>query len=101
MDPVFYLTTAYADVGSLKSLHTLFGKHFDHILVKFEQNRMGRTIQKLALFDKHGSLFRHTHACSIDAILEDVSMTETLFSANLSIYRLSFFGVPKITVQYV
>ena len=25
-----------ADIGSLKSLHTLFGKYLDHMLVKFE-----------------------------------------------------------------
>ena len=34
-----------ADIGSLKSLHTLFDKYLDHMLVKFEQNRMVRTTQ--------------------------------------------------------
>ena len=33
------------------SLHTLFVKHLDHILVNFEQNRMGQTIQNFELFD--------------------------------------------------
>ena len=28
-----------ADIGSLKSLHTLFDKHLDRMLVKFEQDR--------------------------------------------------------------
>ena len=37
---VFYTTIADADIGSLKSLHTLFDKDLDHMLVKFEQNRM-------------------------------------------------------------
>ena len=41
-----------ADIGSLKSLHTLFDKYLDYTLVKFEQNRMVRTIQKIELFDK-------------------------------------------------
>ena len=36
----FYITIADADIGSLKSLHTLFDKYLDHMLVQFEQNRM-------------------------------------------------------------
>ena len=37
-DRVFYITIAQADAdtGSLKSLHTLFDKYLDHMLVKFE-----------------------------------------------------------------
>ena len=31
------------DIGSLKSLHTLFDKYLDHMLVKFEQNHMVRS----------------------------------------------------------
>ena len=31
-----------ADFGSLKSLHTLFDKYLDHMLVKFEHNRIIR-----------------------------------------------------------
>ena len=38
----------------LKSLHTLFDKYLDHMLVKFEQNRTVRTIKKFELFDKNG-----------------------------------------------
>ena len=41
-----------ADIKSLKSLHTLFDKYLDHMLVKFEQNRMVQTIQYFELFDK-------------------------------------------------
>ena len=40
-----------ADIRSQKSLHTLFDKYFDHMLVKFEQNRMVRTTQNFELFD--------------------------------------------------
>ena len=35
-----YVTITDADSGSLKSLHTLFGKYSNHMLVKFEENRM-------------------------------------------------------------
>ena len=45
-------TIADADIGSLKSLHTLFDKYLEHMLVKFEQNRMVPTIQNFELFRK-------------------------------------------------
>ena len=35
-----------------KSLHILFDKYLDHVLVKIEQNRMVRTIQIFELFDQ-------------------------------------------------
>ena len=35
-----------------KSLHSLFDKYLDHMLVKFEQNRMVRTIKKFVFYDK-------------------------------------------------
>ena len=39
---------------------------------------------------------------SVDAILEDVSVTEQLFDAKILIKRLSSFSVPKITaLQHV
>ena len=43
-DRAFYLLFADADIGSLKSLHTLFDKYLDLMLVEFEQNRKGWTI---------------------------------------------------------
>ena len=43
---------ADADIGSLKSLHTLFDKYLDHMLVKLKQTRMVRTIPNFQLFDK-------------------------------------------------
>ena len=51
-DRAFYVTIADADIGSLKSLHKLFNKYLDHMLVKFEQNRMVWTIQNFVLFVK-------------------------------------------------
>ena len=41
-----------ADIGSLKSLRTLFDKYLDYMLVKFKQNRMERNKQILELFGK-------------------------------------------------
>ena len=35
-DRVFYIIIADADIGSLKSLHTLFDKYLEHMLVEFE-----------------------------------------------------------------
>ena len=43
-------TAANADIGSLRSLHTLFDKYLDHMLVKFEQNCMVQTTQNFELF---------------------------------------------------
>ena len=53
-DMAFYVAIAFADadIKSLKSLHTLFDKYLDHMLVTFEQNRKVPTIQNFELFDK-------------------------------------------------
>ena len=40
------------DIESRKYLRTLFDKYLDLMLLKFEQNRMVRTIQDIKLFDK-------------------------------------------------
>ena len=45
---LFPATVANADIGSLKSLHTLFDKYLDHILVKFEQNCIVQTTRNLS-----------------------------------------------------
>ena len=41
-DRAFYVTITDADNGRQKSLHTLFDKYLNHMLVTFEQNRMAR-----------------------------------------------------------
>ena len=41
---------ADANIGSLKSRHTLFDKYLDHMVVQFVQNRMVQTIQNFDLF---------------------------------------------------
>ena len=47
---LFYVIIADAEIGSLKSLHTLFDKYLDHRLVKFEQSRMVQTVQNFVVF---------------------------------------------------
>ena len=53
----FYVTIADADIGSLKSLRTLFDTYLDHVMVKFEQNHMVRTIQILCFLTKMVNFF--------------------------------------------
>ena len=48
------MTIADADIGSRKSLHTLFDKYLDHMVGKVEQNRMVRIIQNFELLTKNG-----------------------------------------------
>ena len=48
------------------------------MLVKFEQNRMVKTSQNLKLFDKKKTGFLKPFRQSIDAILEGVSVAETI-----------------------
>ena len=51
---VLYVTITDADIESLNSFHTLFDKYLDHMLVKFEQNRMIQIIQNFELLTKNG-----------------------------------------------
>ena len=45
----FYVTIAGADIESLKYLHTLSDKYLDNMLVKFDHNRIVRTLQNFEL----------------------------------------------------
>ena len=49
---LFPATVANAGIGRLKSLHTLFDKYLDHMLVEFEQNYMVQTTRNFELFVK-------------------------------------------------
>ena len=51
-DQPFYVTIPDVDIKSLKSLHTLFDKYLDHLLVKLEQNRVLRNMQNLELLNR-------------------------------------------------
>ena len=55
---LFRVTAANANIGNVKSLPTLFDMCLDHMLVKFEQNRMVRNIQNFELFDRKLGLFK-------------------------------------------
>ena len=59
-------TVANADIWSLKSLHTLFDKFLDHMLVKILS-----FLTKNRVFKKH-------FWQSVDAVLEDVRVAETI-----------------------
>ena len=89
----FYVVIAYADIGSLKSLHTLF----DENLVKFEQMVWSKPY-KILCFLKWTTFF--------DKVLTPFKKTflwlTQLFDARILIQRLPFFMVPKITaLRYV
>ena len=86
---------ADTNIESLKSLHTLFDKYLDHMLVKFEQNLMIRTIQNCVLFDKKWfTIFEQV----LTPFWKTFLWLKQLFDTKLLIYRLSSFSVPKITV---
>ena len=48
----FILLIPDADIESPQSLHTLFDKYLDYILMKLERNRKVRTILNVELIDK-------------------------------------------------
>ena len=74
---LFPATVANADIRSLKSLHTFHRKCLYHVLVKFEQNRMVQTTQNFEFFDKKTGFLKPFWQ-GISAILEDVSVAETI-----------------------
>ena len=49
---LFRVIVANADIGKLKSLHTLLDKYLNHMLVKFEQNCMVQITRNFELFDE-------------------------------------------------
>ena len=90
-----YVTIADANIENLKSLHTLFDKCLEHMLLKFEQNRMVQTIQNFEIFDK-----KWLTIC--DKVLTPFRKTflwlKQLFDAKIFIYWQLSFSVPKIKV---
>ena len=49
---LFRVTVANFDTGSLKFFHTIFDTYLNHMLTKFEPNRMARNVQNFELFGK-------------------------------------------------
>ena len=70
---LFPATVAYADIGSIKSLHTFLLRCLYHMLVKCEQNRMVETKRN---YKKPG--FLKPFLKNADAILEDISVAKTI-----------------------
>ena len=68
------------------------------MLVKFEQNRMVRKYWKYTKFFASQKQTNHFWQ-SVDAILKDVSVAETIDS-KLLIWKLPSFSIPKITVVW-
>ena len=81
-DRTFYVTITDADIGSLKSLNTLFDKYLDYMLVQFEQNRMVQNIQNFELFRKKWLTILER----VDAILKDVKNLKTTIFQCYKIY---------------
>ena len=54
---LFRATVANDDTGSLKSFQTLFDTYLDHMLAKFEPNRMVKNVQNFWIFDKKKTSF--------------------------------------------
>ena len=73
----WHATVANAYTGSLKSLHTFFDTYFNHMLEKFELNRMVWNVQNFKLLDKKKEVFWIHFWQSVDAILQEVSEAET------------------------
>ena len=51
----FRAAVANADTGSLKSLHALFDTYLNHMLAKYEPNRMVQNVKYFEFFDKKPS----------------------------------------------
>ena len=73
-DRVFHVTIADADIGSIKFLHTLFDKYLDHA-GEIWTNTYGPNYAKCWAFWR--KMVNHFWQ-SVDAILEDVSVTKTI-----------------------
>ena len=54
----FRATVVNAGTRSLTSLHSLFDTYLDHMLAKFEPNRIIQNVENFQLFDKKQSFFK-------------------------------------------
>ena len=74
---LFLATIANADTES--SVHYLLRMdHIHDILAKFEPNHMVQSVQNFELLDKNPSFEKNHFWQRIDAILQDVSVAETI-----------------------
>ena len=73
----------------------MFVPHASEIWTK----SFGPNYTNFELFDKKPVFLNH-FGQSVDAILEDVLVAETMFNVKLLISRLPSSGVPKITIVW-
>ena len=73
-DRAFYATIADVDIGSQKSLHTLFDKYLDHMLGNLNKVAWSELYKILSFLTKMVNLFWQT----VDTILEHNSVTKTI-----------------------
>ena len=66
---LYCATVANADTASLKFLHTLFNTYWNHMLAKFEANRMVQNVQNCEFFNKKPVSFEEHFWQNVDAIL--------------------------------
>ena len=70
----------------------------DHMLEKFEPNRIVRNVQNFELFDKNLNFFNTILDKNVDAILKEFLLLKQVFYGKILIFRLLSFGVPKFMV---
>ena len=88
-------TVVNAETGRLKFLP--FDTYLNHVLAKFEPNRIAQNVQNFELFDKKIKVLEPFLAkCGRHFV------AETIFNDKVSIFRAISFSVPKImVVQHV
>ena len=91
---LFRATIANVDIESQKSLPTFLTKCLYHMLVKFEQICIVPTTQNFELFDKNQAFKNHFWQ-SVDAILEDVFVAESIIQCSTINLKITIFQCSK------
>ena len=102
---LFLATVANVNTESVKFLHTLFETYLDYMLEEFEANRTVQNVQNLSFCIKKSSSFKTTFDKALTPFCKTFLLLKQLFEhveGKLLVFRLPYFGVPKIMViQYV
>ena len=86
---------ANANIGSLKSLHTLFDTYLEYIPVEFETNYMVQNVQNFEFFDKKNRAFKQIFDKSLTPFYKTFLQVKQLFNGKLLIFNL-----PKDSKNY-
>ena len=89
-DQVFNVNIDHTDNESLNPLHTPFDKYLNHLLMKFEQNTMDRTIQNMG-FLANNELRWSTIFDNFFVILRGLPYDWNNYCLMLNCYHLSLF----------